>query len=89
MRGRVLIVDDEKLIRVSLENQLKKEGFFVKSMKTAGDALKYVRNEDYDIVVSDLRLPGLDGIEFLKEIKSISQETIVIIMNDLPVSSTV
>jgi DNA-binding NtrC family response regulator len=80
MRGRVLIVDDEKLMRVSLENQLKKEGFFVKAMKTAGDALKYVRNEDYDIVVSDLRLPGLDGIEFLKEIKGISQKTIVIIM---------
>jgi DNA-binding NtrC family response regulator len=80
MRGRVLIVDDEKLMRVSLENQLKKEGFFVKAMKTAGDALKYVRNEDYDIIVSDLRLPGLDGIEFLKEIKSISLKTIVIIM---------
>jgi len=80
MRGRVLIVDDEKLMRVSLENQLRKEGFFVRSMKTAGDALKYVRNEDFDIVVSDMRLPGLDGIEFLKEIKSISQKTIVIIM---------
>ena len=80
MRGRVLIVDDEKLMRVSLENQLKKEGFFVKAMKTAGDALKYIRNEDFDIVVSDMRLPGLDGIEFLKEIKSISQKTIVIIM---------
>ncbi|NOR64917.1 MAG: response regulator [Candidatus Scalindua sp.] len=80
MRGRVLIVDDEKLMRISLENQLKKEGFLVKSIKTAGDALKYIRNEDYDVVVSDLRLPGLDGIEFLKEIKSISQKTIVIIM---------
>ena len=80
MRGRILIVDDEKLMRVSLEKQLKKEGFLVKSMKTSGDALKYIRNEDFDIVVSDLRLPGLDGIEFLKEIKSISQKTIVIIM---------
>ena len=80
MRGRILIVDDEKLMRVSLEKQLKKEGFLVKSMKTSGDALKYIRNEDFDIVVSDLRLPGLDGIEFLKEIKSISQNTIVIIM---------
>ncbi len=80
MRGRVLIVDDEKLMRVSLETQLKKEGFFVKSMKTAGDALKYFSNEEYDIVVSDLRLPGFDGIEFLKEIKNISQKTIVIIM---------
>lgn len=80
MRGRVFIVDDEKLMRVSLEKQLRKEGFHVKSMKMAGDALKYIRNEEYDIVVSDLRLPGLDGIEFLKEIKSISQRTIVIIM---------
>ena len=80
MRGRILIVDDEKLMRVSLEKQLKKEGFLVKSMKTSGDALKYIRNEDFDIVVSDLRLPGLDGIEFLKEIKSISQNTTVIIM---------
>ncbi len=80
MRGKVLIVDDEKLMRVSLEAQLKKEGFFVKSSKTAGDALKYVRSEEFDIVVSDLRLPGLDGIEFLKEIKNISHKTIVIIM---------
>ncbi len=76
----MLVVDDEKLIRVSLENQLGKEGFSVKSVKTAGEALKYVRNEDFDIVVSDLRMPGLDGVEFLKEIKTISQNTIVIIM---------
>jgi DNA-binding NtrC family response regulator len=80
MRGKVLIVDDEKLMRVSLEKQLKKEGFFVKSMKTAGEALNHIKNEDYDVIVSDLRLPGLDGIEFLREIKGVSQKTIVIIM---------
>ncbi|HDY67648.1 MAG TPA: sigma-54-dependent Fis family transcriptional regulator [Candidatus Scalindua sp.] len=80
MKGRVLVVDDEKLMRVSLEKQLKKEGFFVRCMKTAGEALNHIKNEDYDVIVSDLRLPGLDGIEFLKEIKGISQKTIVIIM---------
>lgn len=80
MRGKVLIVDDEKLMRVSLENQLKKEGFFVRCMRTAGEALNHIKNEDYDVIVSDLRLPGLDGLEFLKEIKGISQKTIVIIM---------
>lgn len=80
MRSKILIIDDEKLMRVSLEAQLKKEGFFVKALKSAGEALKYIRSEEFDIVVSDLRLPGLDGIEFLKEIKNISPETIVIIM---------
>ncbi len=80
MRSKILIIDDEKLMRVSLEAQLKKEGFFVKSLKSAGEALKYMRSEEFDIVVSDLRLPGLDGIEFLKEIKNISHKTIVIIM---------
>ncbi len=80
MKGRVLVVDDEKLMRVSLEKQLKKEGFFVRCMKTAGEALNHIKNEDYDVIVSDMRLPGLDGIEFLKEIKGISQKTIVIIM---------
>ncbi len=80
MKGRVLVVDDEKLMRVSLEKQLKKEGFFVRCMKTAGEALNHIKNEDYDVIVSDLRLPGLDGLEFLKEIKGISQKTIVIIM---------
>ncbi|GAX61376.1 response regulator [Candidatus Scalindua japonica] len=80
MRSKILIVDDEKLMRVSLEAQLTKEGFCVKTLKSAGEALKYMRGEEFDIVVSDLRLPGLDGIEFLKEIKNISLETIVIIM---------
>lgn len=80
MRSKILIVDDQKLMRVSLESQLKEAGFFVKSFKTAGEALKCMRSEEFDAVVSDLRLPGLDGIEFLKETKNISHNTIVIIM---------
>lgn len=80
MSGKVLIVDDEKLMRISLESQLKKEGYDVKSMDNAIDGLKIVKSEEFDVVLTDLRLSGMSGIDFLKEIKKYNQEIIVVIM---------
>ncbi|OHC08730.1 MAG: Fis family transcriptional regulator [Planctomycetes bacterium RIFOXYD2_FULL_41_16] len=80
MSSKVLIVDDEKLMRISLESQLKKEGYSVKSVDNALDGLKMVKSEEYDVVVTDLRLSGMSGIDFLKEIKKHNQEIIVVIM---------
>lgn len=80
MGGKVLIVDDEKLMRISLESQLKKEGYHVKSVDNALDGLKMVKSEEYDVVVTDLRLSGMNGMDFLKEIKKYDQEIIVVIM---------
>ncbi|MCR4319013.1 MAG: sigma-54 dependent transcriptional regulator [Candidatus Brocadiaceae bacterium] len=80
MSGKVLIVDDEKLMRISLESQLKKEGYNVKSVDNAIDGLKMVKSEEYDVVVTDLRLSGMSGMDFLKEIKKHNQEIIVVIM---------
>ncbi|TVM03005.1 MAG: Fis family transcriptional regulator [Candidatus Brocadia sp. WS118] len=80
MVSKVLIVDDEKLMRISLESQLRKEGYHVKSVDNAFDGLKMVRSEDYDVVVTDLRLSGMNGMELLKEIKKYNQEIIVVIM---------
>lgn len=80
MSSKVLIVDDEKLMRISLESQLKKEGYNVKSVDNALDGLKMVKSEEYDIVVTDLRLSGMSGMDFLKEIKKHNQEIIVVIM---------
>ena len=80
MSSKVLIVDDEKLMRISLESQLKKEGYNVKSVDNALDGLKMVKSEEYDVVVTDLRLSGMSGLDFLKEIKKHNQEIIVVIM---------
>lgn len=80
MSGKVLIVDDEKLMRISLENQLKKERYHVKSVDNAVDGLKMIKSEEYDVVVTDLRLSGMNGIEFLKEIKKYNPDIIVVIM---------
>src|SRR5574337_2021922 len=80
MGSKVLIVDDEKLMRISLESQLKKDGYDVKSVDNALDGLKMVKSEEYDVVVTDLRLSGMSGMDFLKEIKKYNQEIIVVIM---------
>jgi len=80
MGSKILIVDDEKLMRISLETQLKKDGYQVKSVDNALDGLRMVKAEDYDVVVTDLRLPGMSGLDFLKEIKKHDPEVITVIM---------
>ena len=80
MSSKVLIVDDEKLMRISLESQLKKEGYQVKSVDNAMDGLRLVKSEEYDVVVTDMRLGGMSGMDFLKEIKKFNAEIIVVIM---------
>jgi len=80
MSSKILIVDDEKLMRISLESQLKKEGYDVKSVDNALDGLKCIKSEEYDVVVTDLRLPNMNGMEFLKEVKKHNRDIIVVIM---------
>ncbi|UJS20189.1 MAG: sigma-54 dependent transcriptional regulator [Candidatus Brocadia sp.] len=80
MKNNILIVDDEKLMRVSLEDKLRREGYTVTSLSNAIEGLRVMQSENFDAVITDLRLPKMDGIEFLKEIKKSSPDTVVIIM---------
>ena len=79
-KARLLLVDDEPIKRVVMEDQLKEEGFTVDAYDNplaAGDALA---KNIYDVILTDIRMPGLDGISFLKEIKSKDPNQAVIIM---------
>ena len=69
MKNKILIVDDEKLMRVSLEDKLIKEGYVVNSLSNAVEGVKLLQSTNFDAVITDLRLPKMDGIEFLREIK--------------------
>jgi DNA-binding NtrC family response regulator len=80
MKNKILIVDDEKLMRVSLEDKLTKEGYSVSSLSNAVEGVKLLQSTNYDAVITDLRLPKMDGIDFLREIKKASPDTVVIIM---------
>ena len=77
---RVLIVDDEELIRDSLKKSATEEGYEVFLSKNGKEALKFVEEVAVDLVLLDLKLPDMNGIDVLKRIKEIDEDLLVIII---------
>src|SRR5260370_34511828 len=67
----ILVVEDEAKMRRLLELQLGEEGFVVHSAADAETGLQLLVREKPDLVVTDLRLPGMSGLEFLQAVKSV------------------
>jgi two-component system alkaline phosphatase synthesis response regulator PhoP len=81
MKETILIVEDEKDIVKMLEYNLKKEGFEILSVRNGEDAIESANKEHPDIVILDLMLPGIDGLEVCKSLKNNTKTaTIPIIM---------
>lgn len=78
--NKILVVDDEHLIRWSLEQNLKKQGYDVFTAGTGEDALRLAREEQPDLVLLDIQLPGISGIEVLDKIKEFDEDIIVIMV---------
>ncbi|HOP07838.1 MAG TPA: response regulator [candidate division Zixibacteria bacterium] len=68
-KASVLIVDDEQFLRQILGRIVAREGFAVEEAIDGKDALKKIQEKTYDFVISDIRMPNLDGIELLNRIK--------------------
>jgi DNA-binding NtrC family response regulator len=71
---KILIVDDEEVMRDTLCDWLDKEGYGTDRAITAEEALDKIANDEYNILIVDLRLPGMDGIQFLEELKNRKRE---------------
>lgn len=80
MKPKIMVVDDELSIRVSLEEILKLEGYEVQAVEKGDVALKMLQEEAYDVVLLDLKMPGIDGIEVLRLINQITPNTSVILL---------
>lgn len=78
--ARVLVVDDEPMVCLSLSNWLEEENYFARAVEDGPKAVAAVREENWDIVLLDLRMPGMDGLEVLKQIKELAPQTVVIMM---------
>jgi DNA-binding NtrC family response regulator len=79
-RNKILVVDDEHLIRWSLEQNLKKQGYEVVTASNGEDALRMAREEQPDLVLLDIQMPGISGIEALERLKEYDEEIIVIMV---------
>ncbi len=83
----VLIIDDDESIRVSLKFHFDDCGFRTYSVETAEEALELMNNEPINSVIVDLRLPGIDGIEFIRQASKIWPDARYVIYTGSPITS--
>jgi DNA-binding NtrC family response regulator len=76
----ILIVDDEESVRDSLFNWFIEDGYHVECAEDARKALTLLESEEFDIILADIKMPGMDGLEMLKRIKALRKDSIVIMM---------
>lgn len=77
---KILLAEDDEIMRVTLFDRLKGDGWSVDEVADGTSALVKIKQQNYQIVISDIRMPGLDGVSLLGHIKKISPQTDVILM---------
>lgn len=76
----ILIVDDEESVRDSLYNWFIEDGYRVECAENANRALSILESDNFDIILADIKMPGMDGLEMLRRIKLLKSDSIVIVM---------
>ena len=77
---RILVVDDEMIVREALSNYLREDGYEAVAVETGEEALKKVEGERWNVLFVDLKMPGMDGLAVLREVKKITSDLPVIII---------
>jgi len=80
-KHKMLVVDDEKMSRMNLEHVLEKEGYIVRTAASGVEALKLMEREAFDVVLTDLKMQKVDGMEVLEKAKGLDPSTEVILIS--------
>lgn len=74
MAKQILVIDDEEMITATLQKLLSRQGYDVVTANDVAFALQKIKDADFDLIVSDVRMPGVDGIEGIQKIRSALKE---------------
>lgn len=80
MKMKILLIDDDKWIRDSLNLFLKSEGYFLVACESGEEGLEKLRDETFNIIIVDYKLPGIDGLDFFKRIKGLHPDSMKILL---------
>ncbi len=84
----ILILDDEPIVSKRLKPSLEKQGYEVETFTVSAEALKRTNERSFDIVITDLKMEGLDGMEFLTAVKEKSPATEIIVITGFATMET-
>lgn len=87
-KTQILLLDDEPIVCKRLKPNLEKLGYEVETFISSAEAMKRIKEKEFDIVITDLKMEGLDGMEFLTEVKKRSQATEVIVITGFATMET-
>ncbi len=71
MRNKILVIDDDDLVRKSVQRVLVTAGYNVTCAQDANQAIDEIKKQDFNLIVSDIRMPGKNGVETVREIQKI------------------
>lgn len=80
MKPKILIIEDEPTMRIGMSHLLSSSGYHVRTCQDGLEGITVIEREAFDLVITDMRLPGMDGLSILNRIKSLSPSTGVIII---------
>ena len=80
MQEKILVVDDEQVLRDLANEVLSEEGYSVSLASSGQEALEQMKHKSFDLVIADLKMPGMDGMELLKRIKENDKDVQVILL---------
>jgi len=88
MDGRILVIDDEAVVLGAVSKALKKTDCRVDTIEDAGEALKLLANTAYDVVITDLMMPDMDGLELMRRLRDLRTTTRIIMLTGYPTIQT-
>ncbi|UCH79637.1 MAG: response regulator [Nitrospiraceae bacterium] len=83
-KGRILVLDDDPIVTLSCKRILGAEGYSISTVEKGEEALNKLAKEDFDLLISDVRLPDINGMEVLKESRIVKPKTDVVIITGYP-----
>jgi NADH:ubiquinone oxidoreductase subunit E/ActR/RegA family two-component response regulator len=84
MKGNILVVDDEQIVLRSCERILAPEGYLVDTATSAKDALSLLDRNLYDLIITDIKMPEMDGIEFMRQARAKNPDINIVVITGYP-----